>query len=281
MRDCMAKNCMSRRGSSRKNMKQLEWERKNKVAITFHRFPKDPLRRETWQNIMGLTDQVLPAKAALCSMHFRANHMDRTSLSCVRLKANAEPFNDIQGMSEYPREGMEIPHETANIVKEEQIKTDGASSMENRPYSPVKTEKDVQCVSDESNQQEEISTYTASQLYDEHSYAGEQEVSEPHVLGKGSPVTVKKTTEDKGVNVSPHLSENTPRKVFLRTVLKNTKLNLTKKIKTLQQKQRRLVKRLAKAKEVSRSLKQSNLINIQQLENMIDLGTESHTDEEN
>ncbi|EZA46611.1 THAP domain-containing protein, partial [Ooceraea biroi] len=68
------------------------------------------------------------------------------------------------------------------------------------------------------------------------------------------------------------LSENTPRKQFLRTALKNTRLQLGKKIKVLQQKQRRTMKRVARLKDILTSLKNNNLLHREQLDMLKSLG---------
>lgn len=69
----------------------------------------------------------------------------------------------------------------------------------------------------------------------------------------------------------PDLLDDTPRKRMLKTVLKNTREQYKKKIKILQQKQRRSTKRIAKLKDILTSLKQKNLLNTEQLDVLKDL----------
>ncbi|XP_025270805.1 THAP domain-containing protein 2-like isoform X2 [Camponotus floridanus] len=73
--------------------------------------------------------------------------------------------------------------------------------------------------------------------------------------------------------VSPRLLKNTPRKQILETALINVRKNFIKKIRSLQQKQRRSAKCIANLKNVLTSLKKKNFRDSQQLDilNNIDL----------
>lgn len=73
-------------------------------------------------------------------------------------------------------------------------------------------------------------------------------------------------------SVSPHLSENTPRKQLLRTALFNTRKNLLHKIKCLQKKYRRSMKRVTKLKDILGSLKEKRLLDVQQLDILQNIG---------
>ncbi|XP_025162966.1 uncharacterized protein LOC112590490 isoform X2 [Harpegnathos saltator] len=77
--------------------------------------------------------------------------------------------------------------------------------------------------------------------------------------------------KNQGIIVSPYLSENTPRKQSLRTALMYTRKEFQKKIKMLQQKQRRTIKCVAKLKDVLTCLKKKNLLNAEQLDVLKDL----------
>ncbi|XP_055943111.1 THAP domain-containing protein 1-like [Argiope bruennichi] len=64
----------------------------NKIpGITFHKFPKDISLRNEW--LLALRrENFRPTKySRLCSEHFSEDQIDRTSLACVRLRANAVP----------------------------------------------------------------------------------------------------------------------------------------------------------------------------------------------
>ncbi|ELU11442.1 hypothetical protein CAPTEDRAFT_193843 [Capitella teleta] len=66
-------------------------ERDRKDGITFHKFPRCPGLRKKW---IAATrrENFTPSKfAVLCSCHFLEKDMDRTSLSCVRVREGAIP----------------------------------------------------------------------------------------------------------------------------------------------------------------------------------------------
>lgn len=75
-----------------------------------------------------------------------------------------------------------------------------------------------------------------------------------------------------GTAVSPRISDNSPRKKILRNALNNMKRTYRKKIKILQQKQRRSAKSIARLKDVLAALRQKNLLDTQQLDVLKDLG---------
>lgn len=76
-----------------------------------------------------------------------------------------------------------------------------------------------------------------------------------------------------GTAVSPHLSEDTPRKRVLRTALFNTRKDFNKKIKCLQQKYRRATKEIANLKNELVSSKKKHFLDSQQLDILNDIGT--------
>ncbi|XP_039311859.1 uncharacterized protein LOC113005537 isoform X1 [Solenopsis invicta] len=80
------------------------------------------------------------------------------------------------------------------------------------------------------------------------------------------------STPHRQLNNRPDSLDDTPRKRMLRTVLKNTRERYKKKVKILQQKQRRSTKRIATLKEILKSLKQKNLLNAEQVDVLKDLG---------
>lgn len=76
----------------------------------------------------------------------------------------------------------------------------------------------------------------------------------------------------RGTAVSPRISENSPRKQMLRSALDNIKKAYRKKIKILQQKQRRSVKSIARLKDILAALRRKNLLDTQQLDVLKDIG---------
>ncbi|XP_064487369.1 uncharacterized protein LOC135399567 [Ornithodoros turicata] len=61
-------------------------------GVTFHRIPKNQQRRAAWLHALGYPPDREPSKySSICSLHFREEHIDRTSLSSVRLRDDAVP----------------------------------------------------------------------------------------------------------------------------------------------------------------------------------------------
>ncbi|XP_033220275.1 uncharacterized protein LOC117174928 [Belonocnema kinseyi] len=74
--------------------KEYTGKRNNKekcVKVTFHKFPLDPVRRQEWADKIGVNVGALKVYSRICSSHFPEEMIDRTSLSCVRLRDNALP----------------------------------------------------------------------------------------------------------------------------------------------------------------------------------------------
>ncbi|XP_076285002.1 uncharacterized protein LOC143211345 [Lasioglossum baleicum] len=76
---CIVKGCTNR--SSVKSRQQEEVEKTMK--ITLHAFPKCPTERQLWLNSLGLENSVVPKYPAICSVHFRHEDLDRTSLNSM------------------------------------------------------------------------------------------------------------------------------------------------------------------------------------------------------
>ncbi|XP_064468922.1 THAP domain-containing protein 1-like [Ornithodoros turicata] len=61
-------------------------------GVTFHRIPKNQQRRAAWLQALGYPPDREPSKySSICSLHFREEHIDRPSLSSVRLRDDAVP----------------------------------------------------------------------------------------------------------------------------------------------------------------------------------------------
>ncbi|CAL1272052.1 unnamed protein product [Larinioides sclopetarius] len=115
----------------------------NKIpGITFHKFPKDIALRNEWLLALRRVNFRPTKYSRLCSEHFSENQIDRTSLACVRLKANAVP-NIFKG---YP--------------KHLQKKLKRLSSTENESMMRLKRKcivQDEDCMSDEGLEESEES----------------------------------------------------------------------------------------------------------------------------
>ncbi|KAG8174446.1 hypothetical protein JTE90_027101 [Oedothorax gibbosus] len=60
-------------------------------GITFHRFPKNVEKRLAWEKAIRREGYEPNKYSYICSEHFPEHMIDRTSLSCVRLRDNAVP----------------------------------------------------------------------------------------------------------------------------------------------------------------------------------------------
>ncbi|RZF36788.1 hypothetical protein LSTR_LSTR014805 [Laodelphax striatellus] len=66
--------------------------RRKKPIVSFHRFPKDPIRRAEWVAAVNRPNWTPYKTARICSAHFKEEDFDRDHLSsCVRLKKRAVP----------------------------------------------------------------------------------------------------------------------------------------------------------------------------------------------
>ncbi|XP_076284743.1 uncharacterized protein LOC143211168 isoform X1 [Lasioglossum baleicum] len=79
--------------TNRSSVKNRQQELEKTMKITLHAFPKCRMKRQLWLNSLGLENSVVPKCAAVCSVHFKPEDLDRTSLACVRLKENAIPYH--------------------------------------------------------------------------------------------------------------------------------------------------------------------------------------------
>lgn len=77
---------------------------------------------------------------------------------------------------------------------------------------------------------------------------------------------------DCATSVSPILSENTPRKVFLRKALQTQKKLFSKKICTLQQAKRRKDQQISQMQQIISELKKKNFVSCEELQVLDDLG---------
>uniref|UniRef100_A0A8D8ZTA6 THAP domain-containing protein 2 n=1 Tax=Cacopsylla melanoneura TaxID=428564 RepID=A0A8D8ZTA6_9HEMI len=62
-----------------------------KVGVTFHGFPQNPERRAQWIRAVRRKNWSPSSHSKLCSDHFKEEDLDRTSLSCVRVRDHGVP----------------------------------------------------------------------------------------------------------------------------------------------------------------------------------------------
>ncbi|XP_012273449.1 THAP domain-containing protein 2 [Orussus abietinus] len=90
MPTCSVKKCKNyvlRKGMAKRNRLEQtgKWRK-----ITYHRFPKDPVRRRDWARILRMEN--IKDTCHICSDHFPEDAFDRTSLAVVRLREHALPI---------------------------------------------------------------------------------------------------------------------------------------------------------------------------------------------
>lgn len=80
---CVVKNCANsvpiKRGSN------------DVPGLSYHRFPKDPILRGRWANVLNLTNEIITDGLQVCSAHFSDSDLDRSNPFLVRLKKDAIP----------------------------------------------------------------------------------------------------------------------------------------------------------------------------------------------
>jgi len=254
MPDCWATGCKSRNNNSRKNKTQLQWEHSHGQKITFHRMPKNPKEREKWLERLGLNNKDVPEKAKLCSLHFEESAFDRRDDYYIRIRPGVIPLGNASVSNiEVPQKKQKVLDTTdeANIDPKtiEEILNAKQGTMQDHSYcrSDIRGTAMIESTI--------LNASSTNQAIDA-------------VFQPSTPCKVK----HQGTSVSPHLSEDTPRKRILRTALDNTKEDFKKKIKCLQQKYRRSTKCIANLKNILASLQKKHLLDPQQLDILNNIG---------
>ncbi|CAL1687540.1 unnamed protein product [Lasius platythorax] len=238
MPNCCLKYCRNRKTS--KGKEQVEYEKLHK-KISFHRIPKDIQLRKLWLDRIGSAIDNVRVNSYVCSLHFDDVDFDRTSLSCVRLRKNALPMMILstQANDSYDQSGDEETQE--------------------QPLLEMKEDSFIKDISEEplAKQRKESP---------EHLEKLEKKLKEIEVpSGKEYFMATTPKRATVGTSVSPSFTENSPRKVFLKTVLKNTRVMYKQKVKALQQNMRRKNKRIAQMHSVLVALRQKNFLSAEHL----------------
>ncbi|KYM95097.1 THAP domain-containing protein 9 [Cyphomyrmex costatus] len=87
MPSCIIVGCNNRTFRKSKKQEKIEEEQK----ITFHAFPNNKIRRLSWCAALNIPENSVKQNAVICSMHFHSKDFDKSSLVCVKLKADAIP----------------------------------------------------------------------------------------------------------------------------------------------------------------------------------------------
>ncbi|XP_025270804.1 uncharacterized protein LOC105256516 isoform X1 [Camponotus floridanus] len=250
MPDCWAKGCKSRNNNSRKNKAQLQWEQSHNKKITFHKIPKNPEKRKKWLESMNLNIDI-PENAKLCSLHFEESAFDRRDDYYIRIRPGVIPFVYKGNANLSNIEAPQKKNKLLNTTNQENIDTKTYEKILNAEQKTIEDNFDFSGTVIDST----ISIPSTSKTIDIDQLRTPRKVKHQETI------------------VSPRLLKNTPRKQILETALINVRKNFIKKIRSLQQKQRRSAKCIANLKNVLTSLKKKNFRDSQQLDilNNIDL----------
>ncbi|XP_020292834.1 uncharacterized protein LOC109859225 [Pseudomyrmex gracilis] len=237
MPDCVVKGCKSRRCQNRKNKLQLEWEQANK-KITFHRIPKEPQKRKLWLDRLQLNENDVSETASLCSLHFEEKFLDRTSLACTRLRADAIPFKGNSKNVESPLKRQKIMEDHSYYsANQENVGPDllEIHKVEQKEYNDHSND----CTNVSEPAEPKITTISSS-----------CQVSQQDFCMPNSPEAINQT---------------------LRTALVNTRKEFQRKIRALQQKQRRTVQYVERLKSILAAVKKKYGLDALQLNFLKDI----------
>lgn len=187
--------------------------------VTFHKFPKNSDRRNAWAGAVRRVGWVPNGNSVLCSAHFTEDAFDRTSMSCVRLRDTAVP-------SIFPShlQNKKSPESTSESVMSEITPSEHINTMDVVDVLPS----------------------TSSALPD----------TPP--LGSLPLVTIISPKTTRSISTMTSCSPMSSVETVLRQKYKDMKLNYQKRIKVLQQSERRHVKQIAALKSVLATFKNKN-----------------------
>ncbi|XP_020288894.1 uncharacterized protein LOC109857201 [Pseudomyrmex gracilis] len=268
---CIAKNCHNR--SSRKSKQQEELEKTQKIS--FHVLPKNAMKRRMWCEAMNISEASISQSATICSMHFQPKDFYNCPQIQIRLREDAIPCL-------YPTHTSTINKETQEKKQEisyslEICKTQNQTELEewndyDEPPKKKKCNHSVTVLPKKPSVPQQLNTV--------------KEVSQLQLLLCNDTVTAGTSRDNvslqsfskvsKYTAISPNRIYNSPEKMRLRQELSRTKQYYLSRIKVLQQRTRRMSKRMAIMKSVFESLKEKNLLQDEQLYNLKDIFSTSH-----
>ncbi|XP_054012128.1 uncharacterized protein LOC128894427 [Hylaeus anthracinus] len=276
---CAAKGCKNR--STTKSINQLRLEETTK--ITFHAFPGDPKRRAMWIAAMELNESKLHKQAVLCSQHFRNKDIDRTSVSCVRVRADAVPYanlpsKDAKDTTEDKRhsESQESRSQLYTILTSDITKQNVKHCLQNEKLDDQLISKVQRTLSPVETETETIET-SSTAIYSTSLYemllkkdAAVQTSLSILEDRMGEETTEKSNstprTEEKSTFISSQKLFQCPIKQHLREQLKSTKKKYEYEIRKLKQQNRRYSQKIATLKNTLEILKQKNLMEIEEID---------------
>ncbi|XP_068990333.1 uncharacterized protein [Neodiprion pinetum] len=284
---CAVSACLNR--TYKKSKSQIETEKTSK--ITFHRFPKAENQRLKWVECTQLPLTSLPAIAYLCSVHFAEDSIDRTSLSCTRLKRDAIPAINItntgkpENLSEHEHEHVSqvqqdvYPSTSKTIDKEipEEIfddftcgKTDANTRsdllktlFENTPKRIHKCDVTTECKPQKRQCIQSAlceQTVQGTQVKSESS----SEMTDDTYLSK-SPFLINQQNNE-ALSDSRGQLQYTPRKILLCKTLKAQQDISRRQIQTLKKRNKRQEKKIAILNSILNELKAKQMLDEEQLD---------------
>lgn len=274
MPSCIVKNCKNR--SSQKSFKQEVLE--EKVKISFHRLPKKDHKRNLWMKQLGLKQSDLHNDTVVCSIHFKTEDFDKSSLSRIRLQPDAVPF--IQA----PEEGIELQnaellhdHSYSRLHQKRDLndnpdaryskqnindETDAEYSEQNI-YDNLNAERSKQDLRDDSDAQYLQEVPNVERLLQDNNIKDDLDpkqllakvdtsTSECIFSDNDKGVQVNVSREDKATCISPERLFHTPEKDQLREHLARVKKDYQNQLRVLKQKCKRSNKRIEDLKAIVR-----------------------------
>ncbi|XP_071652314.1 uncharacterized protein, partial [Temnothorax longispinosus] len=231
-----------------------------------------------------------PQNAKLCSLHFEESAFDRRADYYIKIRPGAIPFENASVCNVKPsRKKLKIHHTNEEAIIDPKTTKEifdsaipfGNASVSNvePPRKKLKVHHTIEEAIIDPKTKEIFDTYTQIDCHSDifATATTENTVISTSCTYQGIDVVPQINTppevKHQGTAVSPHLSEDTPRKQILRAALTNTRKDLNKKIKSLQPKYRRSMKRIANLKNVLAALKKKRLLDPHQLDILNDLGT--------
>ncbi|KMQ87963.1 thap domain-containing, partial [Lasius niger] len=208
------------------------WKRRinsgqKKKKVSFHRFPKDPIARNRWLQILNLDASLISVRAYLCSDHFKEEDFNKRCANATLLP-NSLP----KGIEKERETDILSVSNEKTVERETDLSDDNVCKMQEEENAPRPR-------TPEQNNTSLLITYCSTAV----------------------PST---STADKTTMMSPTKIFNSPEKCRLRKRIAYLKKNYRNKIRSLQQNVRRKTCEVATLKSVLNHIKEKNMLNNEQ-----------------
>ncbi|GFY51304.1 THAP-type domain-containing protein [Trichonephila inaurata madagascariensis] len=238
-------------------------------GITFHKFPNDATLRNEWLLAIRRVNFRPSKYSRLCSEHFSEDQIDRTSLACVRLRANAVP-NIFQGypkniqnkleqltsekeMSDLKRKSFAEEEDENSFSDEGLENTQLSSDMEQINSSDL----DFSCIMAKFQGNQFVLKVTENNLVPKFLTSNNLNPDLIDALTASHRTEYSNNTVESIINSSLNSNNELPNEVLLQRKvrrLEEMNLNYKKKIRILQQQNRRQKVRIEALKERIKNL---------------------------